>query len=168
MTWWLQNWGSLLGIQTQECIAAYNILKITQVKYSLGSVPFDQTNSLVAISGSNVCLHTSCDDAPHGTSTPDNPYLRTWMTPPNARSFESFSSSPASFGPSTPIDRPYSPWQSPLSEIDHSIALGSEASSEDLHMRSHSEVRKAEEVTVQRKFVRKLRAALVAIRLASN
>lgn len=65
------------------------------------------------------------------------------------------------------MDRPCSPWEHPLSEMDHPVILGSEASSEDLHVRPHIEVRKAE-VTVQRKFARKLRAALIAVRLAYN
>ncbi|KAF8604592.1 hypothetical protein BDV93DRAFT_605897 [Ceratobasidium sp. AG-I] len=78
-----------------------------------------------------------------------------------------FSSGHTSLGPSTPRDSRSRCGGVLLGMASPSIAR-SDASSEDFQARPEQLVHKAKEVTTQRKFVRKLRAALSAIRFGYN
>lgn len=79
-----------------------------------------------------------------------------------------FSSSPTSCGPSTPRDRSCSPCGDALPGMSSPSIAGSDTSSEDFQARPEQLVQKAKEMTVQRKFVHKLKAALSTIRYGYN
>ncbi|KAF8594422.1 hypothetical protein BDV93DRAFT_515783, partial [Ceratobasidium sp. AG-I] len=94
----------------------------------------------------------------------DNSYLCSWTRPSNALSLKSFSMNSTTFRPAIPVGQHGSPWEYPVSDQGSAVDLGSDASSEDWHMRSHTEVRKVKRAMM----VRKLIAALAAIRLVSS
>lgn len=74
------------------------------------------------------------------------------------------SSSPTSCGPSTPRDRSPSPCGDALPGMTSPSIAGSDTSSEDFQVRPDQLAQKAKAMTVQRRFVYKLKAALSAIR----